>query len=108
MLVSIAFPLCLPYLGVFPFTLHMPVDFTRVYSLRPRRFLGLRPRPRWGSLRRSLRPPSREGLLAFGNRSFAPSALSPFLAPQTKIPVLLAPKHKILEPPLVVDMLFMT
>src|SRR6218665_3859906 len=40
------------------------------------RFLGLRPRPRWGSLRRSPRPPSREGLLAFGNRSFAPSALA--------------------------------
>src|SRR6218665_1385417 len=44
-------------------------------------FLGLRPRPRWGSLRRSLRLPSREGLLAFGNRSFAPSALNPPLAP---------------------------
>src|SRR6218665_365642 len=41
-----------------------------------RRFLGLRPRPRWGSLRRSPTPPSREGLLAFGNRSFAPSALA--------------------------------
>src|SRR6218665_4195257 len=61
-------------------------------SSKSRRFLGLRPRPRWGSLRRSLRPPSREGLLAFGNRSFAPSALSPFLAPQTKIRVLLAPQ----------------
>ena len=36
------------------------------------------------------RPTSREGLLAFGNRSFAPSSLSPFLAPQTKISVLLA------------------
>src|SRR6218665_4113479 len=43
---------------------------------KSRRLLGLRPRPRWGSLRRSLRPPSREGLLAFGNRSFAPSALA--------------------------------
>ena len=31
-----------------------------------------------------LRPPSREGLLAFGNRSFMPSALNPPLAPQTK------------------------
>src|SRR6218665_4138480 len=40
------------------------------------RFLGLRPRPRWGSLRRSPRPPCRNGLLAFGNRSFAPSALA--------------------------------
>ena len=45
-----------------------------------------------GGLLRSPRPPSRKGLLAFGNRSFAPSALSPFLAPQTKIPVLLAPQ----------------
>src|SRR6218665_800523 len=43
---------------------------------KSRRFLGLRPRPRWRSLRRSLRPPSRNGLLAFGNRSFAPSALA--------------------------------
>src|SRR6218665_3912758 len=43
---------------------------------KSRRLLGLRPRPRWGTLRRSLRPPSREGLLAFGNRSFAPSALA--------------------------------
>ena len=34
---------------------------------KSRRFLGLR-------LRRSPRPPSRKGLLAFGNRSFAPSA----------------------------------
>src|SRR5688572_32741961 len=34
------------------------------------------PRPRWGSLRRSPIPPSRYGLLAFGNRSFAPSALA--------------------------------
>src|SRR6218665_1325145 len=33
------------------------------------RFLGLRPRPGWGSLRRSPRPPSREGLLSFGTRS---------------------------------------
>jgi len=41
-----------------------------------RRLLGLRPRPRWGSLRRSPIPPSRYGLLAFGNRSFAPSALA--------------------------------
>src|SRR6218665_3838923 len=40
------------------------------------RFLGLRPRPCWGSLRRSPRPPSRQGLLAFGNYSFAPSALA--------------------------------
>src|SRR6218665_3129540 len=43
-----------------------------------------------GSLRRSLRPPSCEGLLDFGNRWFAPSALNPPLAP----------KHKILKPPL--------
>src|SRR6218665_1558620 len=34
------------------------------------------PRPRWGSLRRSPRPLSREGFLAFGNRSFAPSAVA--------------------------------
>src|SRR6218665_3180144 len=59
-------------------------------SSKLHRFLGLRPRLRWGSLQRSPRPPSCEGLLAFGNRSFAPSALRP----------LLAPKHKILEPPL--------
>ena len=45
-----------------------------------------------GELTTLPRPPSREGLLAFGNLSFAPSALSPFLAPQTKIPVLLAPQ----------------
>src|SRR6218665_3462278 len=48
----------------------------------------------WGTplrrLRRSPRSPSREGLLTFGNRSFAPSAVNPPLAP----------KHKILEPPL--------
>src|SRR6218665_1574644 len=43
---------------------------------KSRRFLGLRPSPRWGSSRRSPRPPSREGLLAFGNRSFAPVALA--------------------------------
>ena len=40
------------------------------------RFLGLRPRPRWRSLRPFPRPPSREGLLAFVNRSFAPSELA--------------------------------
>src|SRR6218665_672722 len=56
--------------------------------------------------------PSREGLLAFGNRSFAPSALNPPLAPpqQKKTPPypppnknprpVSPPKHKILEPPL--------
>src|SRR6218665_1164138 len=37
---------------------------------KSRRFLGLRPRPRWGSLQRSPNPYNREGLLAFGNRSF--------------------------------------
>src|SRR6218665_3954876 len=37
---------------------------------------GAPPHTRWGSLRRSPRPPSLEGLLAFGNRSFAPSALA--------------------------------
>src|SRR6218665_3690591 len=26
--------LCLPYLGVFPFTLHLPLDFIRVFPLR--------------------------------------------------------------------------
>src|SRR6218665_1433496 len=44
-------------------------------------FLGLRPRHRWGSLRRSPKPPSRYGLLAFGSRSFAPSALTISLTP---------------------------
>src|SRR6218665_3995051 len=34
-LVSIAFSLCLPYLGVFPFTLHLPLDFISVSSLLP-------------------------------------------------------------------------
>ena len=29
------FPFCLPYIGVFLFTLHMPLDFIRVSSLRP-------------------------------------------------------------------------
>src|SRR6218665_4141699 len=29
------FPLCLPYLGVFPFTLHLLLHFIRVSSLRP-------------------------------------------------------------------------
>jgi len=33
------------------------------------------------TLRRSPRPFSREGLLAFGDRSFAPSALNPPWAP---------------------------
>jgi len=37
---------------------------------------GAPPGPRWGSLRRSPRPPSRNGLLAFGTRSFASSALA--------------------------------
>jgi len=46
------------------------------------------------------RPPSREELLALSNRTFAPSAHNSPLAPQTKISALLAPKHKILEPPL--------
>src|SRR6218665_1729326 len=41
-----------------------------------RRFLGRSPRPRWERLRRSPRPHSRQGLLAFRNRSFAPSALA--------------------------------
>ena len=27
--------LCFPYLGVFPFTLHLPLNFIRVSSLRP-------------------------------------------------------------------------
>jgi len=45
-----------------------------------------------GSLRRFPRPPNREGFLAFGNRSFAPSALNPYLALQTKIPTPLAPQ----------------
>src|SRR6218665_1247279 len=68
-----------------------------------RRFLGLRPRPRWGSLRRSPRSPSREGLLAFGNRSFAPSALNPPLAPPNKNPRPVSPPNtKILEPPLAI------
>src|SRR6218665_2707741 len=42
------------------------------------RFLGLFPRPCWGTLRRSPRPPSHKGLLAFGNRRFAPLALAIF------------------------------
>jgi len=47
------------------------------------------------------RPPSREGLLAFGNRSFAPSALNPPLAPPNKNTRSVSPpKHKILEQPL--------
>src|SRR6218665_1765427 len=37
---------------------------------------GAPPKTPLGSLRRSPRPPSRKGLLAFGNRSFAPSALA--------------------------------
>src|SRR6218665_1300360 len=37
---------------------------------------GAPPHTPLGSLRRSPKPPSREGLLAFGNRSFAPSALN--------------------------------
>jgi len=41
---------------------------------KSRRFLGLCPRPRWGSLQRSPRPASRKGLLAFRNHNFAPSA----------------------------------
>src|SRR6218665_1165926 len=45
---------------------------------------GAPPQTPLGSLRRSPRPPSREGLLAFGNRSFEPSAHSPQYTPQTK------------------------
>jgi len=52
-----------------------------------------------GALTTLLRLPSREGLLAFGNRSFAPSTLNPPLAPKEKYPPV-SPKHKILEPPL--------
>jgi len=40
------------------------------------RFLGLCPRSRCGSVRRSLWLPSREELHAFNNRSFTPSALA--------------------------------
>src|SRR6218665_1190803 len=52
------------------------------FGIKCSKSLRFRPRPRWGNLRRSHRPPSREGLLAFGNRSFAPSALalSPILS----------------------------
>jgi len=42
---------------------------------KSRRFLGLRPRPRWGAYD-APRTPSRKGLLAFGNRNFPPSALA--------------------------------
>src|SRR6218665_1378462 len=50
---------------------------------KSRRFLGLRPRPRWGSLRRSLRPPSRERLLALGQRTFPPPG--PAIIPPTGV-----------------------
>src|SRR6218665_3933100 len=57
---------------------------------------GAPPQTPLGSLRRSPRLPSREELLAFGNRSFAPSALNPRVAPQNKkFLTLLAFKHKI-------------
>src|SRR6218665_2551416 len=47
------------------------------------------------------KPPSREGLLAFGNSSFAPSALNPPLAPpKQKFPPCYPSKHKIIETPL--------
>src|SRR6218665_2655394 len=72
----------------------MSVDELSRNRSKSRRFLGFRLRPRWGSLRRSPRPPSREGLLAFGNGSFAPSALNLHLAPppqKPKIPAQLAP-----------------
>src|SRR6218665_990392 len=52
-------------------------------------FWGSAPDPA-GELTTLPRPPSREGLLAFGICSFAPSALNPPLAPQTKIPAQLA------------------
>src|SRR6218665_2540137 len=54
-----------------------------------------------GELTMLPKPPSREWLFAFGNRSFAPSALNLPLAPPNKNtrPVS-PPKHKILEPPL--------
>src|SRR6218665_696104 len=61
---------------------YMRLTYAKIYSIfgikckKWRRLRWLRPRPRWRSLRRSPRPPSREGLLAFGNRSFAPSALA--------------------------------
>jgi len=47
-------------------------------SAKSRRFL---PQTPLGELTTLSQTPSREGLLAFGNRSFTPSALSPFLAP---------------------------
>src|SRR6218665_36704 len=71
-------------------------------SSKSRRFLELRPRPLLGDLTTLHQTPSREGLLAFGNRSFAPSALSPFLAlPDRNSRLVSPPKRKILEPPLV-------
>src|SRR6218665_3820303 len=54
-----------------------------------------------GSLPRSPRPPSREGLLAFGNRSFGLSALNPPSAtPKQKFPPCYPSKHKIIKPSL--------
>src|SRR6218665_1924769 len=67
---------------------------------KSRRFLGLRPRPHWGSLRRSPRPSSCERLLAFSNRSFVPSAFNPPLAPQNKNSHPVSPPNKIIELPL--------
>jgi len=57
-----------------------------------------------GGLRCFPRPLSREGLLAFGNRIFAPSALNPTLAPappNKNTRLVSPPKHKILAPPLI-------
>jgi len=46
---------------------------------------GVPPQTQLGSLRRSPRPPSRDGLLAFGNRNFVPSALAIYTSPQLTV-----------------------
>src|SRR6218665_3404583 len=57
---------------------------------KSRRFLGLHLRSHLGSVRRSPRPSSHWGLLAYGNRSFAPSALA--ISPTRLYPWLKRPR----------------
>src|SRR6218665_1468487 len=66
--------------------------------------LGIRPRPRWESLRRSPKPPSRDGLRAFGARNslyLSPSySSSPNLSSHFNIPRIASGSEQPQTPPL--------
>src|SRR6218665_1977582 len=69
----------------------------KCFKMRGR--LGLRPKPRWWSLGRSPRPPSRDGLRAFGARN------SLFLNPNILlVPINPPPNPTFLEPLLLLDL----